>query len=715
MRFQFYTLLLVLQLIHLPGWCQNLNTDSLENKLGYSYGQQKLELLHLLSEAYQNSHSKKSIEYAKQAIRLSLDLGDSLLTGESLQILGNSYLLTGNIVMADSSFKRAETHFYHQEAIHHLAGLKIDQAQVLVNQNNMDFAYQTVEEALPTIQKAGLITKELKALNILAGISYYRGNYDKALALTQNISELHLREGQLDRYAAVILNTGSIYQVKGSYVQALKHYQLGLDIADSVDAITYIIHAHELIGGLHAARNRFDQATAFYQTALDLSVENQLISKQIATLHNLGDLYSKSQAYSKADSILKAALYLSDSIGNELFLANGQSLRGANYHRWDQPVQAIAFLHRALAYFDKERISTHAVNTFSALAEAYYQLNDLGKAKEYGEQGLSLAKRIGHRKAEMQLRELLTHVYLGFEDLRLALKHQVLADKIEDSLFQAEQHIVIEEMNARFELDKREEEIGYLQNESELQQALVSRQQNQLIIIALSSTLLFLLLALLYRNYKQKVIANKKLQNALDDKEVLLKEVHHRVKNNLQVVATILRLQQRRSEDPEVLNVVQEMESRVDSIALIHEDLYKKEDVSQVNMQTYLDKLLNNNLHLHQTEHRISHSIDAPIKIPLDLAIPLALITNELTTNALKHAFPDSREGKIHVSLLEKNDSFMELTVEDNGIGMKEDDPKGESFGLEIVYTLTEQLKGHFQFSNNGNTVAKLRFKPFTV
>jgi two-component sensor histidine kinase len=188
------------------------------------------------------------------------------------------------------------------------------------------------------------------------------------------------------------------------------------------------------------------------------------------------------------------------------------------------------------------------------------------------------------------------------------------------------------------------------------------------------------------------------LRASLHEKEVLLREVHHRVKNNLQLVASLLSLQARSFGDERSRVMLEESQNRIHSIALVHETLYQSGELARVDLGEYLATLVQHLLESWMgVSGRIRISVDAAnAELPLDVAIPCGLIVNELITNALKHAFPDERSGSIRVSILFET-ARMKLTVVDDGVGLPENLVIGGrtgGLGLQLVATLTRQLRG---------------------
>lgn len=213
----------------------------------------------------------------------------------------------------------------------------------------------------------------------------------------------------------------------------------------------------------------------------------------------------------------------------------------------------------------------------------------------------------------------------------------------------------------------------------------------------------------------EKKLANEQIHNSLQEKEVLLKEVHHRVKNNLQVISSILNLQSSYVKDQSTLNILKESQDRIKSMAFIHESLYQTKDFSSINFSEYVVNLSQNLLHSYSSlEHEIKLNLDIQnVFLNLDLAIPCGLIINEIVSNALKYAFVDKKEDAeimIKMHLVGEN---LQLQIRDNGIGLPKniDYRNTESLGLQLVVTLVDQLNGNIDLDSSQGAHYNILFK----
>jgi two-component system, sensor histidine kinase PdtaS len=210
---------------------------------------------------------------------------------------------------------------------------------------------------------------------------------------------------------------------------------------------------------------------------------------------------------------------------------------------------------------------------------------------------------------------------------------------------------------------------------------------------------------------KQK---EERIQGALKEKDILLGEIHHRVKNNLQVVNSLLELQCDRLEDNAVLDMLRESQNRIKSMALIHQTLYESKDFVEVDFSNFIDTLAPTLISSYGIDtDRVTLSIDAvEVHLPISAAIPCGLVVNELISNALKHAFPGNREGEIRIELAKGENNQAILSVSDNGAGIPEalDLRTSPTLGLQLVLLLADQLGGSVQINRANPTRFELRF-----
>ncbi|HTV31415.1 MAG TPA: histidine kinase dimerization/phosphoacceptor domain -containing protein [Xanthobacteraceae bacterium] len=209
----------------------------------------------------------------------------------------------------------------------------------------------------------------------------------------------------------------------------------------------------------------------------------------------------------------------------------------------------------------------------------------------------------------------------------------------------------------------------------------------------------------------------ERIQSALKEKDILLGEIHHRVKNNLQIVHSLLGLQSTNIKDETVLGMMQEGQNRIRSMALIHETLYKSKDFARVDFRSFLDMLVPTLISSYAVNsERIALSINSSdVLLPINTAIPCGLVVNELISNALKHAFPGDIKGEIAIDLSYDTAETVVLSVSDSGVGIAKtfDIAQTATLGLQLVTMLTDQLAGELTIHRSNPTRFAIRFSVF--
>jgi two-component sensor histidine kinase len=208
-----------------------------------------------------------------------------------------------------------------------------------------------------------------------------------------------------------------------------------------------------------------------------------------------------------------------------------------------------------------------------------------------------------------------------------------------------------------------------------------------------------------YRSYKRQKSTNLQIVKQAEDLKVLMKEVHHRVKNNLQLIVAMLRMQHRTIEDKAAIDALVNSENRLHAIAVVHAKLYQSENISSVLLKDYLQELIDVlAVQYHNASKPVQFKIvdNTKLSTTLDTAVPVGLIVNELVTNSLKYAFTDLEHGEIKLEI-SRFDKKYQLCIKDNGKGLPNDQfPENpNTLGLRLVSLFTDQLNGTLQYSSN--------------
>ncbi|MBW1656781.1 tetratricopeptide repeat-containing sensor histidine kinase [Flavobacterium quisquiliarum] len=312
-------------------------------------------------------------------------------------------------------------------------------------------------------------------------------------------------------------------------------------------------------------------------------------------------------------------------------------------------------------------------------------------------------------------------------DYKTALEHYKEYNRISDSLHGVNKNKQIDELKIQYETQNQEHKIKLLNQESNLKGIALKKSKMLNSVSIWSLVLLLITVGLLYNRYrlkqrnnvklelKEKEISkvNANLRHLLEEKEWLLKEIHHRVKNNLQTVISLLNSQSAYLENDMALSAIKNSQHRIHSMSLIHQKLYNSENISTINMLNYIKELVEYLRESFSLGQRIRFEIKVdPLELDVAQAVPLGLILNEAITNSIKYAFPNDRTGMIYITLEAKDEKQYVLTISDNGIGFDPNlnDKKANSFGMSLIRGLSDDIDGNLTMENNNGTILKIEF-----
>ena len=298
-----------------------------------------------------------------------------------------------------------------------------------------------------------------------------------------------------------------------------------------------------------------------------------------------------------------------------------------------------------------------------------------------------------------------TNIIVGFSEYKNLFRLKLIFDSINDDSTLSKAKIFFDEVVITDDIKglKKIEALKYIPNPYFIpNEEFLDREKERLARLSRSELL---------SDIKRK---NAELLKLLDEKEMMVKEIHHRVKNNLMIISSLLNLQSSYIKDKASKDIFKESQNRARSMALIHERLYQSTDLKRIDFGDYITSLATELFHTYVVDPSLIElkiNVD-DIFLDINTAIPLGLIVNELTTNSLKYAFPDGKRGKIIIDF-HPIDEHYEFTLKDNGIGFPEDlnFHDTDTLGLQIVNSLTDQIDGEITLDKNNGTEFKITFK----
>ncbi|MCB0809303.1 MAG: tetratricopeptide repeat protein [Flavobacteriales bacterium] len=506
---------------------------------------------------------------------------------------------------------------------------------------------------------------------------------------------------------------GMCHQTTNEHEKALGWYLEALHWFEQGDDPWYTAITHNNIGAALEKQDQRAEARPWYRGSLE---QFQVIGDSIWVANvsnNLANIYYHDQLldsaayfYEEAYRILSAKGHLEYAAAVLMNLANTRLAQG-------KVDEALPDYHIALKMLPAGSDESTRANVLVNLGECLGRSGRADTAVIAARSGVELAAEVGSKEIIMNGHEILSNLFeqLGLPDSALA--HYRLHAAWKDSIFNEERSAQVAELKERYESGKKD---------AELERNRATLEQNAFEKKALGAGALLLLLAGVFafrayrirkRSSEQLGQKNAVIGQALKEKELLLREIHHRVKNNLQVISSLLSIQSRGITDLKAREAVRDSRDRVKSMALIHQDLYKEDDLTGIDLPTYVNKLARSLVSSHQLapeQITLSTNVD-PLVLDVDTAIPLGLILNELLTNALKYAFPEGRPGRLWITIREANDQ-LHVEVRDDGVGYDPNAERGEEssgFGLDMVRSFATKLKAEWEVRNDGGTVVDLR------
>lgn len=523
---------------------------------------------------------------------------------------------------------------------------KITQGAILLRMEKLDSARIVLEAAKRQVKK-----EDLPFLNTQLGYVFERkGQLVNAINFAMEC--LRLGEELQDKKAIALAysDLSNLFWKQAKYEKGLEYGLASTAIfaQRGINDLDYNFTLY-VVGNNYLALNKYDEALQYYENAIAMGERYGFYNNLSDIYISLVDLYAYLDNFELAQVAGENAVKYAELLHNEFMVMRSWLSVGKLQYLQGKYISSIASLQKAI------NIATEDFGDEFYLSQAY---ETLGKA---------YAGNHNYQEA-----------YMAFEAY----------DKLKNQYFTAEADEKSAQIHAQFDLANKESTI--LTQVSQLR-----KQRFQQTLASVLAVMFFLLLLTLFITYKNNIKKSKLLEKQNLEKEFLLKEIHHRVKNNLEVVSSMLSLQAEQIQDPNISGALLESENRVFSMGMIHQNLYLGKNLSTVEMKDYFMKLGTHIVHSFGMRDRVGIQYAMqPVEVNVDVAIPLGLIVNELLTNSLKYAFPKNRKGTIEVCLSQQDENTLILLVKDDGIGQPEKAIKNTGFGTMLVGLLTQQLNG---------------------
>ncbi len=543
------------------------------------------------------------------------------------------------------------------------------------------------------------------------GVSHdYQNNFDSAIYYYRSAADYaKLHNDQLG-IASGLFNLGVVHSFKGEMEQAIENYLEAGQVFSQLEDDIMLGKMHNNLGIIYRKVGKYTLAKEAYLKSLALKEKQGDKSGILRSTINIGVAYRYMKVYDSAILFSKKALLLAKELGNENDYMHELIHLAVSYEEMGFASKAAEAYTEAETLIDEDMPYETQFQVFLGLAKFHLDNGALNKSKAYLNKLEDVLDTSGHVELQYNFHELAYRVALKMGDKASALTYLEKAHANKTALLNSEVLSKTTELEQLFEKEKRELEINKLNADNEIQRLRLEQntsERNLLLLFSLMVIVVALLLYYLYRKNKRSLI----------EREMLLREIHHRVKNNLQIISSLLKLQAGNLDNEAAIGAVKEGQARVNAMALIHKRLYSADDVRGVNIQEYLESLVYDIFAAFGVgDQEVGHSITTDnIHLDIDTVIPLGLIVNELITNSIKYAFSGKIQGWLEVDVKEQGGKLL-VVVCDNGKGMTaEDMQKLNTFGWRMIHSLSRKLKAEIQVENQQGTAVTLTISRYKL
>lgn len=588
----------------------------------------------------------------------------------------------------------------------------------------------TLQKALALYETLHIDTAEEKLLERIAILYIRQDAWTPAEQLLKKLLQLQQARGNKNIQATCDLLV-TVYRSKGNLNQALYYGMEAIRQAEAVKDTIVLYRYYSRLGTVYRDLQQPDKAMHWQQKAIDQLHRNH-IKTTMAWYGIIGNVVRLKLDMGSAKEAMDTVLAITNRFPavKPVEKQTAATMMGECYEALKQYKLAEKYFLEAVSW---EEYDSHGFavrfRTYFNMGKFYSERRQYGKARYYLQQAAATRGFVNHA-TQRSVQLLLFRVDSSEGKYQSAIRHYQQYKAISDTVYDIAKSRQIQEMQAKYESDKKEQDIGILRRESRLQQNELKQAALSRNITIAVMVLLLVILVLLYNRYRLRQRSNAQLErqqkeinqknttlqklldekeNLLTEKEWLIKEIHHRVNNNLQIVMSLLNSQSAYLDSDSAIMAIRDSQHRMRAMSLIHQKLYQSDKMATIDMQVYIQELtsyLDDNFNVN---NRIKFELDiTPIELDLAQAVPLGLILNEAITNAIKYAFPGNKRGSVTISMQRQTDGHIQLNITDNGKGLPPafDVAGSHSLGMSLIQGLTKQLNGSFEMkSDQGVTV----------
>ncbi|PWH84857.1 histidine kinase dimerization/phosphoacceptor domain -containing protein [Brumimicrobium oceani] len=554
----------------------------------------------------------------------------------------------------------------------------------------------------------------------VAGILYYYGNSTlhgndpiKSVKAFEKSSAIYKAENEMHKYADAILDLAVAYSRVGKEPLSMQLLHdatsLYVDFKDSAG----LTSGYRSIGILYNRQKDYERANEYLMKALALSRDSDNVDATVYLLVSIATMNKRQGKLDEALELFLEALSLSEFTHDDLTRINVYSNLAQFYKNTGELDKAKVYFDRTAEMIEKTDSDYDRSYLWLNLTDYYFLKGEYQTSIAYGQKALDLSRKIKNRRAEYVTLNILLKVYEEINDTENLAFHQ---EKVIDFLNEHKEQLndqLNELETVRYKLDKQSLIAENEQIKLELKTAEEGERRSYIYMLLAGLFILLLIFALIIV-FRLRTVRkhNKIITKQSEERKLLLQEVHHRVKNNFQIVSSMLRLQSHGFENEVLRQNFEEAVNRINAMAIVHDVIYRQEKFKDIDAKNYLERLVENLNKTGTTPIKIA--IDSE-KIPfkVETLINLGIALNELITNSFKHAFTeDITDPKIKISLHRVEQNFFELVYRDNGVGFIKEYYE-TSFGMELIETIISNYDGILKHNSekDWNTVISFTFK----
>lgn len=637
------------------------------------------------------SKIRETIEYANVAYAINPTKTDSILND------------VFPLIQKENQYKIQK--YYHYKCVLNIQRGKPDSGLVYGN------LY------INTLQKGRDTSGFIRAYNNIGICEEMLGNFEKAAEYYIECLELTTALKDTLRSSVIYANLGLVYDAQGNLKKAMDCFLKGLVGFKSVNHLGGQSACLNNLGKVYSSNGNFEKAIQYFQQGIEfdktLNRQNSLSIK----IDNIGSCFENMGKLDSAMVYFEKSIEIKKRIKNDRGLGISYSNIAEIQNIKQEYQDALKTAKKSISLSNKTKDTrTESLAQIEA-GKALLSLNQPIQAKQYFLSALAISKQTGEigplHNAYQKLYEI---EKTNSPSKSLAYLEQSIIYK--DSLLNRENIEQLTSMKMEYEFSQKEllteKEIALLQSQQKITKLQLSNANRTNLGLGLGLLLLSLFAYTIFKQRNNIRAKNDTIKKALEEREVLLKEIHHRVKNNLQVISALLTLQANHLNDSEAKEALQEGQDRVHSMALIHKDLYQHDNLKGVNAKEYLEQLTQNLLESYNIHDEVKLETNIQeIWLDVDTMIPMGLMVNELISNALKHAFTNRTDGIVSISLQENQEGLI-LKVSDNGQGVDDlEKMKTKSFGYSLIQSFSRKLNADINFDHKEGLAVTLAIKEY--